>query len=382
VPGLHALRRILNASRDAAQHGGLPVAQQLVEMVLLKLLRDLGPNYYHVARFWRREIPFRDKWRHANEREYDELLFAINPAAYQKASQHKVLEKATLTLFGVPSPKFVGFFHASRGGDRNQGPLRTVADLSRLLATYAGQRLCFKAVEGSGGRGFAALDISADGASLQHPISGQRWSIADWAQELLQAPNGWLLEDYLPQHPDIAAINASSVNTLRLWVLEQQGEFRAHHAILRVGLAGSQVDNTTSGGFACVVDMATGRLHSCLDLRRPHQPITHHPDTGVELVGRQLPFWQQALELGAKALSVFPEMRFAGLDIAITPTGPAIIELNVFPDRISAVRWDLPHKDFFEPALNPTDRSAATPTTAAQTKIPATKTPATKTGEN
>ena len=43
MPGLHALRRILNASRDAAQQGGLPVAQQLVEMVLLKLLRDLGP---------------------------------------------------------------------------------------------------------------------------------------------------------------------------------------------------------------------------------------------------------------------------------------------------------------------------------------------------
>jgi hypothetical protein len=63
------------------------------------------------------------------------------------------------------------------------------------------------------------------------------------------------------------------------------------------------------------------------------------------------PFWREALALGAKAVSVFPRIRFAGIDVAITPTGPAMIELNVFPNRISAVRWDLPHKDFFEPAL-------------------------------
>ena len=352
MSGLQSLRKILVASKEAAEQGGLPVARQLTEMLLLKLLRDLGPNYYHAARFWRREIPFRHKWRHANEREYDELLFALNPAVYQKVSQHKVTEKATLMLFGVPTPAFIGFFHRFRGGDRQNGPLRNAADLQRLLQTHAGQRICFKAVEGFGGRSFAALDVSADGSTLHHPISGQRWSVSEWANELLQAPDGWLLEEFLAQHPALAAINASSVNTLRIWVLEQHGEFRSHHAILRIGRAGSQVDNTTSGGFACPIDMTSGQLQAGLDLRWPHQPITHHPDSGIELVGRTIPFWSEALALGAKALSVFPEMRFAGLDVAITPTGPVMIELNVFPDRISALRWDLPHKDFFEPALS------------------------------
>ena len=352
MSGLQSLRKLLGASQEAAEQGGLPVARQVLEMLLLKLLRDLGPNYYHAARFWRREIPFRNKWRHANDREYDALLFALNPAVYQKVSQHKVTEKATLHLFGVPTPAFIGFFHRFRGGDRDNGGLRNGDDLQRLLASRAGQRICFKAVEGFGGRSFAALDVGDDGNSLQHPISGQRWTAQEWAAELLQAPDGWLLEEFLTQHPALAAINSSSVNTLRIWVLEQRGEFRSHHAILRIGRAGSQVDNTTSGGFACPVDMASGRLQAGLDLRRPHQPITHHPDSGIELVGRVVPYWQESLALGAKALSVFPEMRFAGVDVAITPNGPVMIELNVFPDRISALRWDLPHKDFFEPALS------------------------------
>lgn len=351
MPGLQALRRLFNASREAAQHGGLPVARQLLEMLVLKIARDIGPNYYHVARFWRRELSFRDKWMHTNEREYDALLFGLNPAVYQKASQHKVLEKATLSLFGLATPKFIGFFHPQRGGDSHAGTLRNAEDLARVLRGYLGGCVCFKAVEGFGGRSFAALDVAADGASLQHPISGQRWTLAEWCHELLQAPDGWLLEEYLPQHAELAAINASSVNTLRIWLIERGGVIRPTHAILRVGRAGSQVDNTTSGGFACVVDLASGRLHSGLDLKRPHQPISHHPDSGVELAGRQIPFWPEALALGVKALSAFPEMRFAGIDVAITPTGPAMIELNVMPDRISAVRWDLPLRDYFEPAL-------------------------------
>lgn len=351
MSAIGSVRKIIEAGREAAARGGLPLSRQLVEMTALKLVRNLGPNYYQAGRFWRRDMPFRDKWRHANNREYEKYLFAINPAVYQKASQHKVLEKATLTLFGIPTPRFIGFHHAFRGSAADKGPLRATTDLRRVLQPYRGQRVCFKAVEGYGGRSFAALDVDADGEQLQHPISGQRWQLDSWHGELLEAREGWLLEEFLPQHPVLAAINPSSVNTLRIWVLEQHGEFRAHHALLRVGRAGSQVDNTSSGGFACPIQLDSGRLLAAPNLADPHSPITHHPDHGFALVGCQLPFWQESLALGCKALSVFPKMRFAGLDVAITPAGPCMIELNVFPDRISALRWDLPLKDFFEPVL-------------------------------
>ncbi len=352
MSAMKALRSVLAQSQEAARTGGLPVFQQLLEMLALKLFRNLGPNYYLMARFWRRDIPFRDKWRHANDREFIALIYAMNPPNYQKISQHKVIEKATLSLFNIPTPRFIAFWHPFRGRDRNNQPLQTAADLQRVLLPYAGQRVCFKAVEGFGGVSFAALDVLADGSTLQHPISDQRWTIAEWLDTLRQSPEGWLLEEYLPQHPELAAINASSLNTLRLWVIEQNGVFQATHALLRIGRAGSQVDNIISGGFGCAVDMQTGRLQAGLDIRQPHRQITHHPDSGVELTGRQLPYWQEALALGATALSAFPEMRFAGLDVAITPTGPAMIELNVYPARRSVVWWDLPHKDFFEPALH------------------------------
>lgn len=345
------LRKIIEQSRLAASRGGLSVGRQFSEMIFLKLTRNLGPNYYHAARFWRPEIPFGKKLRHASNREYQRLLDIVNPVNYRKVSQHKVIEKATLTLFGLPTPKFVGYFHASRGRNTRGGLLRSAADLQGLLAEYSQQRICFKAVEGFGGLSFVALDVRLDGSALRHPITGQAWSVGDWTKKLLESPDGWLIEEYLPQHPEIAEINPSSLNTLRVWVSAMPSGFKSRYAALRIGRAGSQVDNSTSGGFACVVDMATGCLNEGIDLYDPLRRIERHPDTDVILKGRKIPYWSEVLDLGPVALSLFPEMTFAGLDIAIGPNGPVMIELNVGPDRVSALRWDIAHKDFFVPVV-------------------------------
>lgn len=348
---MSGFRKIIETSRLAAHRGGLSVSRQFVEMAFFKAFRNLGPHYYHAARFWRREIPLQRKLRHANEREYQQLLDTVNPPRYRKASQHKVLEKATLSLFGIPTPKFIGFFHGARGRTGHGQPLRSADDLGRLLTEYAGRRVCFKPVEGFGGLSFSALDVLADGGFLRHPITGQEWGTAQWAVKLLESPDGWLLEEYLAQHPEIAAINPASVNTLRVWVSEMTGGFESRYAALRIGRATSQVDNSTSGGFACLVDMSSGRLGRGIDLYDPLRVIEQHPDTGVTLEGRPIPYWAEVLELGPRALSLFPKMRFAGLDIAIAQTGPVIIELNVAPDRVSALRWDIAHKDFFAPVV-------------------------------
>jgi glutathione synthase/RimK-type ligase-like ATP-grasp enzyme len=40
-------------------------------------------------------------------------------------------------------------------------------------------------------------------------------------------------------------------------------------------------------------------------------------------------------------------MVFAGLDVAIGPDGPYVIELNVYPDKQGAAHLDFSHTDFF-----------------------------------
>ena len=55
-----------------------------------------------------------------------------------------------------------------------------------------------------------------------------------------------------------------------------------------------------------------------------------------------VPWWPEVQSLAMKALLAFPELRFAGLDIAIGETGPVVLELNVSPDREAAAFTDCP----------------------------------------
>jgi hypothetical protein len=111
---------------------------------------------------------------------------------------------------------------------------------------------------------------------------------------------------------------------------------------LRVGRQGAQVDNNASGGIACPVDVRTGRVIDAFLPATPRQPVPHHPDSGATLLGFQVPDWDLALQRAGEAVAAFPHMQIAGLDMAFTPDGPALIELNVCPDYIGCAWMDLP----------------------------------------
>jgi hypothetical protein len=341
----------LAVAREKARAGGLPFARQVYEMTVLMLLRGIGPRYYHLARFWRPGIPMRTKLAHFSDGQYRREIARLNPAAYQKCSQHKVVEKAVLALFGLPTPRFLGFYHALRGRTAASGPLRGSQDLEELLRARVGQRVCFKAVEGFGGGGFAALRVECRDGSIRlvHPVTGQVHSPEEWSRHLDRSPDGWLLEEYLEQHEAIRSLNPDSLNTIRMWTLQRDGDFRVGGAFLRVGRAGSQVDNTSAGGLACPIDVESGRIVSALDLSLRRNEYGNHPDTGARLVGTAIPYWSECVQLAGAALSVFPHMAFAGLDVAVGPAGPYVIELNVYPDKQGAAHIDVNHTDFFRP---------------------------------
>jgi hypothetical protein len=339
----------LTVAIEKARAGGLSFPRQVTEMTALMLLRGIGPRYYQLARFWRRGIPLRTKLAHFSDGQYRRKIARLNPANYQKVSQHKVVEKAVLSLFGLRTPRFIGYYHVTRGLVGGGQTLRSSGDLDTVLRNRAGQRVCFKAVEGFGGGGFAALQVeTSDGCiGLVHPLTGERHAIDDWCRHLEKSPDGWLLEEYLPQHEAISALNPDSLNTIRMLTIQRGDAFLVRGAFLRVGRAGSQVDNTSQGGLACPIDVATGRIVSALDLTLHRNDYQTHPDTGTALVGLVIPHWPECLRLAATALSAFPHMSFAGLDVAIGRDGPYVIELNVYPDKQGAAHLDLSHAELF-----------------------------------
>ena len=109
-----------------------------------------------------------------------------------------------------------------------------------------------------------------------------------------------------------------------------------------MGRAGSIVDNQSAGGIVAKVDTKSGILSAGSDGLPDYSYYEVHPDSKVQLQGLTVPFWDEAKQLAEQALSVFPNLRFAGLDIAIGKTAPCVVELNVSPDKEGAAFMGLP----------------------------------------
>ena len=59
---------------------------------------------------------------------------------------------------------------------------------------------------------------------------------------------------------------------------------------------------------------------------------SHHPDSGVTLSDTIVDGFQDVVNLAVVASAHFSQMGILGWDIALTPKGPAIIEVNAAPD--------------------------------------------------
>lgn len=328
----------------------LPVWRQLVEMVLLYFCRRIGPRYYLQGRWGRAEISFKHKWRHVNRSEYLRMVNRLNPLVYRKNSQHKLIEKSVLTLQKIPTPQFIGYIHALRGRSEQGHPIRNSEQLTKLLASFENQRVCFKPVEGFGGFGFASYLVACINGriELRRNNDAPPISIEDWWKSNGSNQDGFLLESHLEQHAELAALHEFSVNTIRVWVALINDRPEVLGAFLRVGRNGSQVDNQSSGGIACPLNVDSGIVSVAIDSQRPGYPVIKHPNSQKELAGFQVPFWQDAKILAGEALAAFPFTKIAGLDIAITPTGPYLIELNVLPEYMGCAYMDLALKDKFD----------------------------------
>ncbi|MCR4893968.1 MAG: hypothetical protein K5911_04430 [Eubacteriales bacterium] len=140
-----------------------------------------------------------------------------------------------------------------------------------------------------------------------------------------------LLEEGIRQHEKLNELNSSSINTLRMvTVVDREGAPHLIYTIMRIGRAGSVVDNVSSGGlYTRVRDDGTLCANTFCDATG--SIMTTHPDTGVVFGGFAVPNYEDAKAMCLEAALKVPEVRYVGWDVAITPDGPCIVEGNPMP---------------------------------------------------
>jgi len=162
--------------------------------------------------------------------------------------------------------------------------------------------------------------------------------------------DSWLVQPKLVNHEEVTRISPSpALQTVRLvtyvadagdvrillvgWRLaDERAEFEAEY---------SNFGGTANNNVFCLIDPVDGTVQKCfMKSRHPFgfglHEMERHPTTELNLRGVQPPMWNDIVNLGKKAALAFLPSRCLGWDIAVTSTGPVLIEANRY--------WD-PHNE-------------------------------------
>ena len=148
-----------------------------------------------------------------------------------------------------------------------------------------------------------------------------------FAQAISSMPSDIVVQEAFCQHPTFAALNESSVNTLRLMSVLSEKGVKIYAAVVRMGLAGSKVDNASAGGVFCGI-REDGTLKET-GYRLNGESFTKHPTSGIVFNGYQLVGLDKAKELIKKAHPMIPHFHMVSWDIVIDEKGDAyMLEAN------------------------------------------------------
>lgn len=193
------------------------------------------------------------------------------------------------------------------------------------------QKIAIKPANGSGGGGIMILKKNKEGQWCKggKPVAeGQIFKhLADIIMGVYSfgSKDRVLIEYCIDPHPFFHEIYPVGVPDIRIILLKQQPV----QAMLRLPThrSGGKA-NLHQGGLGIGVHLQTGLLKQAFDGKRYHDT---HPDTGCMIRGKQIPQWEETVQLAIQTAKAFP-LQYLGIDIVLDQElGPMIMEINVRP---------------------------------------------------
>lgn len=151
--------------------------------------------------------------------------------------------------------------------------------------------------------------------------------ITDWdsfRSELLKKGQ-LLIEEYITQHPTLAAICPGTANTTRVTAFFDGTKTHVLSMAQKFG-RGQASDQQTFGGFYTMLDLSGASRGPGYD---SHDSVhLAHPESGVSIVDFQLPMVAELFEFIDAVARVVPRVQYVGWDIVIGVDGPVLVEGN------------------------------------------------------
>ena len=282
-------------AKAVAAESGKPVILIVLDMVLCSVVYQAGYLDYQEFEFWSLSSRERRTWITSGNA--NSIVVKYNQREYREWFWDK--------------PQFNERFRQHLGRDWLDVRESTIAELEAF--TKRNGTIMAKRIDGMSGAG-----ISKHLASAIDDYESFRAQLLENKQ--------YLVETFLTQHPVMASLSPTSVNSLRMITFFDGTDVHVMEAVLRMG-NGADVDNYGRGGMYTVIDEMTGIAHyGAFD--KYANTFTVHPISGTSIVGFQVPLYDEVLATLDTVSRIVPQIPYVGWDVAIGEHGPVIIEGN------------------------------------------------------
>ena len=151
----------------------------------------------------------------------------------------------------------------------------------------------------------------------------------EYANSTFEDPGMYLFEEYIVQHHSLNKINPLCVNTLRVvsYYNEADGQVDIWGVFLRIGID-KNTDNLSTGGIVALVD-SSGTVCKPAVKKDPFaSEFKRHPVTNEKILGFEIPYYSDVIQMVSEAAKRVKKVKSIGWDVAITESGPCLIEGN------------------------------------------------------
>lgn len=148
-------------------------------------------------------------------------------------------------------------------------------------------------------------------------------------KELFSYNENFVVQEVVTQHETLKKLYPNSLNTIRVISLFLEGEVHILSSVLRIGIAGSKIDNASAGGIVVGIDQA-GYLKKYAYSSKIKSRFESHPDTKISFEGYQIPSFEEIISIVKREAINFPYFQLISWDFAINEDGEVVfIEFNL-----------------------------------------------------
>ena len=229
---------------------------------------------------------------------------------------------------GIPMPRTLAIIDRTARGYPGTRTVRTPAELRDFALACAGNGAQVFGKENRGVSGFGTFLVrEADGDRLH--LEGEGWYGYEDCLDGLVGDTVYILQPVERNHAFFSRYT-DRLATVRVYLLLTRSGPKIPFTVLKVPGKGNTSDHPwRKGNLACDVDPRTGViLRASTKDPLGTTEYTGHPDTGARLLGETVPLWDDVLDLARTCSRMFAPVRYQTMDVAVTPEGPVLIEIN------------------------------------------------------